>query len=681
MESNKRFSRFMLNRTSTDAANDDFEVVTSSYDVDSLYEPKPIPGHKFNITTFDQYERMYGESISNSDEFWGKIAKSSLHWISPYTKVSEGDFVDKNYAWFLNGKLNACYNCVDRWAEVRPDSLAIIYEGDEPEDQRKVTFNELKMNVCKVANVLKMLGARKGDCVTIYMPTIPELCYSVLACARIGAVHSVVFGGFSATSLAERIHDSNSHIVITADGGMRATKHIKTKDIMDDALTRCSFVTHCLVFRNIGSDVKMTPGRDVWMHEAMESVRPYCPVETMDSEDVLFILYTSGSTGKPKGLAHTTGGYLVYAYATVRYIFDSHEGDVFGCMADVGWITGHTYVVYGPLLNGITTVMFGSLPNYPTPDRYWNIVQEHGLTQFYTAPTAIRSLMKFGDEPLKGHNLSSLRVLGSVGEPINPEAWKWYYNVVGNGKVAVVDSYWQTETGGIIISPIPGVTFTKPGSATYPFFGIELAIIDANTGEELEGNNCSGLLCIKKPWPGMFRTIFGDHSRIHETYFPTKYPYYFTGDGAFRDKHGYIWISGRIDDTINVSGHRLCSAEIEYALTQVDIVSEAAVVGYPHALKGQGIFCFVSLKEASLRLPKEEVIGRLKMSIRHYVGPFATPDVVLITPNLPKTRSGKIMRRILRRLASKKFHDFGDVSTLANPEVVHQLIEDVKQVQ
>ncbi|UKK02520.1 acetyl-coenzyme A synthetase [Theileria orientalis] len=676
--SSSKFSRFALNRNPKEEASPVFDMSNSSYDVDSIYNPVSIPGHEFNVSSFDQYEKMYLESINNPDEFWGKLATSSLHWISPFTKVSEGNFSDKNYAWFLNGKLNACYNCVDRWAETKPDALAIIYEGDEPDDQRKVTFKELKINVCKVANVLKMKGVKKGDCVTIYMPTIPELAYSVLACARIGAVHSVVFGGFSATSVAERIHDSHSTIVLTADGGLRAGKHIKTKDIMDDALTRCSFVKHCLVFKNIGSDVNMEYERDIWMHDAMDSVRPYCPVETMDSEDTLFILYTSGSTGKPKGLAHTTGGYLVYSYATVKYIFDAHEGDVFGCMADVGWITGHTYVVYGPLLNGLTTVMFGSLPNYPGPDRYWKIVKEHKVAQFYTAPTAIRSLMKYGDAPLKEYDLSTLRVLGSVGEPINPEAWKWYHNVVGQGKVSVVDTYWQTETGGIIVSPMPGATFTKPGSATYPFFGIELGIVDSASGEELEGNSVSGLLCIKKPWPGIFRTIHRDHGRLNSTYFPTKYPYYFTGDGAFKDKHGYIWISGRVDDTINVSGHRLCSAEIEHALVQVDIVAEAAVVGYPHPIKGQGIFCFVTLKDSTKALQKEEIIGRLKMSIRHFVGPFATPDVVLITPNLPKTRSGKIMRRILRRLASRNFEDLGDTSTLANPDSVKQLIDEVK---
>lgn len=649
-----------------------------SYDtkfIDTYYSTVGIDGHRYHISSFGDYQEMHKRSLDDPDGFWGDMARENLRWIQPFTKVTDGNFTDTDYCWFLNGRINACDNCVDRWAEVKPEATAIIYEGDKPEKNQKITYRQLKHMVCRYANVLKAHDVRKGDTVTLYMPNIPELAYAVLACARIGAVHSVVFGGFSAASIAERIRDANSRVVITVDVSTRGMKCIPMKAIIDEALAMCPQVQCCLVHANHGDDVQMVAGRDFWMHKELAKVRPYCPIEPMDSEDVMFLLYTSGSTGKPKGVAHTTAGYLIYAFATTKYIFDAREGDIFGCMADIGWITGHSYVIYGPLLNGLTTFMFASLPTYPDAGRYWRMIQERRITQFYTAPTAIRDLMRYGDDIPGRYDTSSLRILGTVGEPINPEAWRWYHDVVGKGKAMVVDTYWQTETGGIVVAPIPGVIRTKPGSATLPFFGIDIGLADPITGKEIVENSTSGLLVIKKPWPGLFRTLFGNHERGVYTYFTPVKGMYLTGDAAYRDKDGYIWINGRIDDTMNVSGHRIGSAEIEHALVQVKYVAEAAVVAFPHPIKGQGIFCFVTLKKDAQEVPENELISQLRLSVRHLVGAFATPDIIARTPCLPKTRSGKIMRRILRKLVSNQFDDLGDTTTLADATVIDGLVE------
>ncbi|GFE54675.1 acetyl-coenzyme A synthetase [Babesia ovis] len=640
--------------------------------IDSSYATIGIEGHRYHINTLEEYREMHSRSLSDPEGFWGDMAKAQLRWIHPFSRVRDGDFRNADYTWFIGGKLNACDNCVDRWAEERPDTVAIIAEGDDPDKNISVTFRELKVHVCRFANVLRDRGVKKGDVVTLYMPSIPELAYAMLACARIGAIHSVIFGGFSAASIAERIRDADSRIVVTVDEAMRGGKSIKMKAIVDDALEQCPGVTKCLVLRNLGSDIKWVQGRDVWLNEALEQARPYCPIETMDSEDPLFILYTSGSTGRPKGISHTTAGYLLYAHATTKYIFDAREGDIFGCMADLGWITGHSYVVYGPLLNGITTFMFSSLPTYPDYGRYWRMVEQYKITQFYTAPTAIRSLMRAGDDIPRRYDTSSLRVLGSVGEPINPEAWRWYFEVVGRSRTNVVDTYWQTETGGIVIAPLPGVIPTKPGSATVPFFGIEVGIVDPVTNKELVGNGVSGLLVLRRPWPGLFRTLFGNHQRGVKAYFAKVPGSYLTGDAAYRDKDGYIWINGRVDDTLNVSGHRIGSADIEHALVQVSYVAEAAAVSFPHPIKGQAIFCFVTLKDGyNIETPNLE--RELRLSVRQLVGPFATPDIITATPHLPKTRSGKIMRRILRKLVSNQGDDLGDISTLADQSVVQAL--------
>ncbi|KAK2198194.1 bifunctional AMP-binding enzyme [Babesia duncani] len=647
------------------------------FDTQSIYPICNFKDHVYNISSLTHYKELHAASMANPDIFWGEFAKENLHWFQPFDKVSDGSLENMNYTWFLNGKLNACYNCVDVWAEKRPDSCAIIFEGDDENDAQSVTYRQLKDEVCKVANVLKSARVKKGDTVTIYMPNSLELCYVVLACARIGAIHSVVFGGFSAASLAERIQDAESRVIVTVDQAVRGGKQIHMKEIVDEALGNCAEVTTCFVYRLTNALVSMQPPRDIWMNEAIANARPFCPVEWMDSEDILFLLYTSGSTGKPKGLAHSTGGYLVYACATTRYIFDTRQGDVFACMADAGWITGHSYVIYGPLLNGLTTFVFGSLPTYPDPGRYWRMVQRYKMTQFYTAPTAIRTLMRFGNEHPKNYDLSSLRVLGSVGEPINPEAWRWYHEFIGGRKAAIVDTYWQTETGGIVVAPLPGAIETKAGSATFPFFGIDVALLDPNTGTELQGSNVQGLLMIKRPWPGMFRTIWKNHQRVKETYFC--FPgYYMTGDAAFRDDDGYIWMCGRVDDIINVSGHRIGSAEIEHALVQVPIVAEAAVVGCRHAIKGQGIFCFVTLKNSALTMDQTEMSKTLKQSVRALVGPIATPDVICMAPNLPKTRSGKIMRRVLRKLVQGATVDqLGDTSTLADVSVLGDITQIV----
>lgn len=649
-----------------------------SYDpkcIDTYYATVGIEGHRYHINSLKEYQDMHKLSLEDPEKFWGDMALQNLRIIQPYTKVVDGSLDMTDYCWFLNGKINACDNCVDRWAEAKPDATAIIYEGDDPTQVRKITFRMLKNSVCRYANVLKAHGVRKGDTVTIYMPNIPELAFTILACTRIGAVHSVVFGGFSAASIAERIKDASSRIVVTIDETTRGGKHLKMKNIIDETLKMCPEVERCLVFRNMGTEVNMVDGRDVWLNEAILKVRPYCPIEPMDSEDVMFLLYTSGSTGKPKGVAHTTMGYMLYAFATTKYIFDVFPGDVFGCMADIGWITGHTYIIYGPLLNGLTTFMFASLPTYPDPGRYWRMVEQHRITQFYTAPTAIRELMRHGDDIPAKYDTSSLRILGSVGEPINPEAWRWYHDLVGKGRATVVDTYWQTETGGIVVAPLPGVIPTKPGCATVPFFGIDVGLLDPNTGTETTENSTSGLLVIKRPWPGLFRTLFGNHQRGVNTYFAPFKGMYLTGDAAYRDKDGYIWINGRVDDTVNVSGHLIGSAEIEHAIVQVNVVAEAAVVGFPHPIKGQGIFCFVILRKDTKGLEEDEIIKKLTLSVRQLVGPFATPDIIATTPFLPKTRSGKIMRRILRKLVSNQFDDLGDTTTLSDPTVIEGLVD------
>ncbi|GIX64424.1 acetyl-coenzyme A synthetase 2, putative [Babesia caballi] len=658
-----------------------------SYDrkfIEESYATIGIKGHQYHISDLvgrdsvvdsalqEEYREMHRRSIADPDGFWGGMAREHISWIKPFSRVSNGSFENADYTWFEGGRLNACENCVDRWAEEKPDAVAIIFEGDDPKDNRQITFRELRQSVCRYANVLKAHGVRKGDTVTLYMSSIPALVFAMLACARIGAVHSVIFGGFSAASLAERIREANSQILITVDEATRGGKRIQMKNIADEALASCPDVKCCLVVRNVGVEVNMVEGRDKWLEEELDKVRPYCPVEPMDSEDILFILYTSGSTGRPKGVAHTTAGYLLYAFATTKYIFDAQEGDIFGCMADVGWITGHTYVVYGPLLNGLTTFVFSSLPNYPDPGRYWRMVEQYRITQFYTAPTAIRGLMRSGDDIPRKFDMASLRILGSVGEPINPEAWRWYHDVVGRGRTTVVDTYWQTETGGIVISPIPGVIPTKAGSATVPFFGIDPVLVDSKTGREIAENNAEGLLALRGPWPGLFRTLFGSHQRGVATYFAKVPGCYLTGDAAYRDRDGYLWINGRVDDTLNVSGHRIGSADIEHALVQVPVVAEAAAVSFPHPIKGQAIFCFVTLKD-SFRGSRDELVRELRLSVRKHVGPFATPDIITATPHLPKTRSGKIMRRILRKLVGNQGDDLGDTSTLADPSL-HQAL-------
>ena len=596
----------------------------------------------------------------------------SVEWRLPIIRKADYDAID--FAWFSGGRLNACYNCVDRHLADRADQTAIIWAGDEPGVYRHISYRELKHEVCRVANVLLAHGVKKGDRVCIYMPMIPETAYTMLACARIGAVHSVVFGGFSAESLRDRILDAGCKVVVTANEGMRGGRRIPLKAITDKAIEGLDLVETVLVARRTDTEVPMHAGRDHWLDEEMRRQRSTCTVEWMGAEDPLFILYTSGSTGKPKGLLHTTGGYLVYAAMTHELVFDLQPGDVYCCAADVGWVTGHSYIVYGPLANGATTVMFESTPMYPDAGRYWRMVDDLGITIFYTAPTALRAIAQAGDEPVKRHRRTSLRVLGSVGEPINPEIWRWYHDVVGEGRCAVVDTWWQTETGGILISPLPGATPTKPGSATLPLFGIKPVLLDPESGAVLEGNGVSGALCLATPWPGQARTVHGDHERFTQTYFTQYKGYYFTGDGCTRDADGYYWITGRIDDVLNVSGHRLGTAEVESALVAHETVAEAAVVGYPHPLKGQGIYAYVLLGAEHADRDHAELEGALKEQVRHAIGGFAAPDVVHIAPGLPKTRSGKIMRRILRKIASGEYDGLGDVTTLAEPEVVEALI-------
>ncbi|APF36266.1 acetate--CoA ligase [Chelatococcus daeguensis] len=620
-----------------------------------------------------RYNEMYEASIRDPEAFWDEHGRR-IDWFTPYEKVKNVSYApgEVSIRWFEDGVTNVAYNCIDRHLETRGDQTAIIWEGDDPSESRLITYRELHDEVCRFANVLRNRGVEKGDRVTIYMPMIPEAAFAMLACARLGAIHSVVFGGFSPDSLAGRIEDCASKVVITADEGLRGGRKVPLKANVDAAIAKVGGVDHVVVVRRTGADVAMEPGRDVWYHEAAALVTSECPCEPMEAEDPLFILYTSGSTGKPKGVLHTTGGYLVYASMTHQYVFDYHDGDIFWCTADVGWVTGHSYILYGPLANGATTLMFEGVPNYPDNSRFWRVIDKHQVNIFYTAPTAIRALMQAGDEPVKKTSRTSLRLLGSVGEPINPEAWEWYYRVVGDGRCPIVDTWWQTETGGILISPLPGAIALKPGSATRPFFGIRPEIVDAE-GKVLEGAT-EGNLCIADSWPGQMRTVYGDHQRFMDTYFSTYPGKYFTGDGCRRDADGYYWITGRVDDVINVSGHRMGTAEVESALVAHAKVSEAAVVGYPHDIKGQGIYAYVTLM-AGVE-PTEELRKELVQWVRKEIGPIASPDLVQFAPNLPKTRSGKIMRRILRKIAEDEFSNLGDTSTLADPSVVDDLIHN-----
>jgi acetyl-CoA synthetase len=622
----------------------------------------------------ETYLKWYAESVKNPEKFWAKHGKR-IDWFKPYTKVKNTSFDGKvSIKWFEDGQTNVSYNCIDRHLKKRGNQTAIIWEGDNPYDDKKITYNELHEHVCRLANVMKKHGVKKGDRVTIYMPMIPEAAYAMLACTRIGAIHSIVFGGFSPDALAGRIVDCESTFVITADEGLRGGKPIPLKENTDKAIDIAAknfvMVKNVLVVRRTGGKVGWAPGRDLWYQDEVGTVKPDCKPEKMKAEDPLFILYTSGSTGKPKGVLHTTGGYLVYASMTHQCVFDYHDGDIYWCTADVGWVTGHSYIVYGPLANGATTLMFEGVPNYPSQSRFWEVIDKHKVNIFYTAPTALRALMGAGDSHVTKTSRKSLRVLGSVGEPINPEAWEWYYNVVGNGKVPIVDTWWQTETGGILITPLPGATDLKAGSATRPFFGVKPQLVDEK-GDVLEGA-VSGNLCITDSWPGQMRTVYGDHERFIQTYFSTYKGKYFTGDGCRRDEDGYYWITGRVDDVINVSGHRMGTAEVESALVSHDKVSEAAVVGYPHDIKGQGIYCYVTLMagvEGTDELRKE-----LVAHVRKEIGAIASPDKLQFAPGLPKTRSGKIMRRILRKIAEDDFAALGDTSTLADPAVVDDLI-------
>ncbi|MBX3512501.1 MAG: acetate--CoA ligase [Xanthobacteraceae bacterium] len=620
-----------------------------------------------------KYKEMYAASIKDPEKFWGEEAKKRIHWMKPFTKVKNTSF-DGNVSikWFEDGKTNISYNCIDRHLEKRGDQVAIIWEGDEPTDDKKITYKELHAEVCRWANVLKAQGAKKGDRITIYMPMIPEAAYAMLACARIGAIHSVVFGGFSPDSLAGRIEDCKSEIVVTADEGIRGGRKIPLKANTDAAADKAGGVKSVIVVKRTNAAVDMKAGRDVYYDDAAKTVSADCPCEEMNAEDPLFILYTSGSTGKPKGVLHTTGGYSVFTSMTHQYVFDYHDGDIYWCTADVGWVTGHSYIVYGPLQNGAVTLMFEGVPNYPSMSRFWEVIDKHKVNIFYTAPTAIRALMQAGDDPVKKTSRKSLRLLGSVGEPINPEAWEWYHRVVGENRCPIVDTWWQTETGGIMISPLPGAIAQKPGSATLPFFGVQPQLVDAE-GKVLEGAT-SGNLCITDSWPGQMRTVYGDHERFVQTYFSTYKGKYFTGDGCRRDADGYYWITGRVDDVINVSGHRMGTAEVESALVAHPKVSEAAVVGYPHNIKGQGIYAYVTLMagEAASEDLRKELVGW----VRKEIGPIASPDLIQFAPGLPKTRSGKIMRRILRKIAEDEYQSLGDTSTLADPAVVDDLVNN-----
>ena len=635
----------------------------------------PVPENYKNSAhvTKEVYEDLCKQAETDSEKFWDKIGKR-VDWIKPYSKIKDVTWSKKNVDinWYYDGKLNVSENCIDRHLKDKADDIAIIWEGDNPDESLKISYKELHKKVCNLSNALKNNGVKKGDRITIYMPMIPEAAYAMLACSRIGAIHSVVFGGFSPEALAGRILDCDSHYVITADEGIRGGKTIPLKLNTDKALLKCPNVKNIFVVNRNNANVEMTEGRDLWYHDIIKNVSDECEAEVMDAEDPLFILYTSGSTGKPKGVLHTSGGYIVYASYTHEMIFDYKPGDIYWCSADVGWVTGHSYIIYGPLCNGATTLMFEGVPNFPDASRFWQICDKHKVNIFYTAPTAIRALMKEGDEPVKATKRDSLKLLGSVGEPINPEAWLWYYNIVGEKNCPIVDTWWQTETGATLISPLPGATDLKPGSASKPIPGITPVLLDAD-GNELEGPN-EGNLCIKNSWPGQMRTVYGDHDRFIETYFSQYDGYYFTGDGCRRDDDDYYWITGRVDDVINVSGHRMGTAEVESALVSHNKVAEAAVVGFPHEIKGQGIYAYVTL------IAGEKISDEIKKDliewVRKEIGPIATPDFIQFSSNLPKTRSGKIMRRILRKIAANDYDDLGDTSTLAEPKVVDDLVEN-----
>jgi len=620
----------------------------------------------------EKYQALYKQSIEQPDEFWADQANQFIDWYTPWDKVQDWDYHKAEIKWFEGARLNVSYNCLDRHLETRGDQVAIIWEGDDPGVQRKITYRELHAEVCQFASALKGLGVKKGDRICIYMPMIPEAAVAMLACTRIGAMHSVVFGGFSPDALRDRINDSECSVVITADQGLRGGKKVALKSNADKACEDTPSVRKMVVVKHGAEPTGWVDGRDVWYHELVEAGSESCPAEEMEAEDPLFILYTSGSTGKPKGVLHTTGGYILYAAMTHKYVFDYHDGDIYWCTADIGWVTGHSYIVYGPLANGATTLMFEGIPTYPDAGRFWEVIDKHQVNIFYTAPTALRALMAQGDELVKKHSRESLRLLGTVGEPINPEAWEWYYKVVGNERCPVVDTWWQTETGGILITPLPGATPLKPGSATRPFFGIQPALVD-DQGKLLEGPT-SGNLVITRSWPGQMRSVYGDHKRFHETYFAMYPGYYFSGDGARVDEDGYWWITGRVDDVINVSGHRMGTAEVESALVLHELVAEAAVVGYPHDIKGQGIYAYVTLMLGTD--PTEELRAALVQHVRKEIGPIASPDVIQWAPGLPKTRSGKIMRRILRKIAEDEVDNLGDTSTLADPAVVDDLVQN-----
>ena len=633
--------------------------------------PKPDISRRSHVPSMAAYQRLCEEAARDPSGFWRQVA-SRIDWFHPFSRASVVDFAKADIAWYPGGKLNAAHNCIDRHLADKADQTAILWVGDEPGTYVHITYRELHEHVGRMANVLRAHGVRKGDRVCLYLPMVPELAYAMLACARIGAIHSVVFAGFSAESLRDRIVDADCRIVLTANEGLRGGKTIPLKATVD-AACQGTRVDTVLVVRRTATEVPMVQGRDHDMAGEMARQRAYCPVEWMDSEDPLFVLYTSGSTGKPKGLMHTTGGYLVYASYTHEIVFDWRPGDVHFCAADAGWVTGHSYIVYGPLCNGATTVMFESTPVYPDASRYWQVIDDIGATIFYTAPTALRALLRFGDEPVRKHSRKSLRVLGSVGEPINPEVWQWYHDVVGDRRCAVVDTWWQTETGGILISALPGATPCKPGSATFPLPGVHPVLVD-DQGKEIEGNGVSGNLCLRGSWPGQARSIWGDHDRFRKTYFSTFPGLYFTGDGCRRDEDGYHWITGRVDDVLNVAGHRLGTAEIESALVAHEFCAEAAVVGYPHDIKGQGIYAYVIAGKSADGIPAAEVEAVLKQQVRKVIGPIATPDQIQVVPGLPKTRSGKIMRRILRKIAEANYTELGDIATLAEPAVVEQII-------
>jgi acetyl-CoA synthetase len=642
----------------------------------SEFPVHPVPAN-FQDAHIDaeRYKAMYQRSLDDPEGFWGEMAKTFLDWDQPWSKVVSQDFTTGDAQWFAGGKLNVRYNCIDRHLPERADQTALIWEGDDPNESKHISYAQLKDEVCKLANVLKSRGVKKGDRVCLYMPMIPEAAYAMLACTRIGAVHSVVFGGFSPDALKDRILDSDCQVLITADEGVRSGKFIPLKVNADKALESCPNVHTCLVVERTSNTIDWNEGRDVWYYQATDAAEPQCTPESMDAEDPLFILYTSGSTGKPKGVLHTTGGYLLQAAMTFKYVFDYREGEVFWCTADVGWVTGHTYIVYGPLCNGAISLMFEGVPTYPDAGRCWEVVDKHQVNTFYTAPTAIRALHAMGDEPVKRSSRSSLRLLGSVGEPINPEAWEWYYQVVGGSRCPIVDTWWQTETGAHMITPLPGATELKPGSASFPFFGVDLALLNED-GTEIKGAG-AGYLVIKSSWPSQIRSVYGDHKRFTETYFSHYDGYYFTGDGAKRDEDGYYWITGRVDDVLNVSGHRMGTAEVESALVLHENIAEAAVVGYPHDIKGQGIYCYVT---PMLGIePSDQLLTELVALCVKEIGPIAKPDIIQWAPALPKTRSGKIMRRILRKIAENALDSLGDTSTLADPSVVEHLIANRQQ--